>query len=61
LKGLYIAWTALTLYVCILAFLFFFRFLAGKWENMRVIETTPQNIPRNIPPVPTFETDLIDR
>ena len=58
--GLYLAWTALTVYVCVLSFVFLFRFLSGKWKNMRVIETMPQNIPHNIPPIPTFETEMID-
>jgi len=58
--GLYLAWTALMLYVGVLAFVFLFRFLGGKWKDMRVIETTPQGIPRNMPPVPTLETEIAD-
>ena len=58
--GLYLAWMALTLYVCVLSFVFLFRFLSGKWKDMRVIETMPMDIPHNIPPIPTFETELTD-
>jgi len=59
--SLYLAWTALTAYVCVLSFVFLFRFLSGKWKDMRVTETMPQNIPHNTPPIPTFETKLADK
>lgn len=39
--GLYTAWCFLTAYVCILALIFLGRFLGGKWQSMRVIETMP--------------------
>ena len=58
--GLYLAWTGLMLYVGVLAVVFLFRFLGGKWKNMRVIETAPHGIPRNMPPVTTLETELAD-
>ena len=58
--GLYLAWAGLMLYVGVLAVVFLFRFLGGKWKNMRVIETAPHGIPRNMPPVPTLETELAD-
>ena len=61
IAGLYLAWLALAVYVCVLAIVFLFRFLCGKWKTMRVIETVPQAIPRNIPAVPTIETELADK
>jgi MATE family multidrug resistance protein len=36
--GVYVVWTFTTAYVCILAIVFFLRFLAGRWKTMRVIE-----------------------
>jgi MATE family multidrug resistance protein len=51
---LYAAWFALAGYVCALAMLFFFRFLAGKWKTMRVIEKIPV-LPENMPAVPAVE------
>ena len=41
-SGLYLAWTFVTAYVCILSLTFFLRFLHGKWKSMRVIESAPQ-------------------
>ncbi|MHB0999850.1 MAG: MATE family efflux transporter [Armatimonadota bacterium] len=38
--GIYGAWTALTAYVIIVAFSFFFRFKKGNWRSLRVIDTT---------------------
>jgi MATE family multidrug resistance protein len=55
---LYMAWSALTVYVCALAVLFFLRFLAGKWKTMRVIEKVPA-LPGSIPALPTVETESI--
>jgi MATE family multidrug resistance protein len=57
MAGFYTAWTALTVYVIVLAILFLMRFLQGKWKNMRVIETAPTPLPHNMPAVPTVETD----
>jgi MATE family multidrug resistance protein len=37
--GLYWAWTFASIYICLLAVVFCFRFRQGKWRNMRVIET----------------------
>ncbi len=37
--GLYVAWTIITIYIAALGFIFWFRFLGGKWKTMRVIET----------------------
>ena len=60
LKGnarLYVAWFALSGYVCALAILFFLRFLAGKWKSMRVIEKSPV-LPDTIPAIPTAEDNF---
>ncbi len=38
--GLYLAWTFVTAYVCILSIAFMLRFIHGKWKTMRVIEST---------------------
>jgi len=51
-KSLYWPWSFATAYVCILALVFLFRFLTGKWKNMRVIETAPK-VPPELPEVPT--------
>ncbi|MEN6384422.1 MAG: MATE family efflux transporter [Phycisphaerales bacterium] len=53
---LYVAWAALTGYVCALAILFLLRFLSGKWKTMRVIEKSPV-LPSMMPDVPTVESD----
>ncbi|MGA2915766.1 MAG: MATE family efflux transporter [Sedimentisphaerales bacterium] len=49
---LYGAWLGLTSYVCVLAILFFLRFLAGKWKTMRVIEKAPV-LPGKVQTLPT--------
>ena len=36
--GLMVAWVFATAYITILGFIFYFRFLGGKWKTMRVIE-----------------------
>jgi len=50
-RGLYLSWGFLTAYIVVLGFVFFARFLGGKWESMRVIEEAPiiltQNLPEN--------------
>ncbi len=61
LKGdaqLYVSWTGLTSYVCLLSLIFFLRFLGGKWKNMRVIEKAPL-LPDRMPPMPTIETESV--
>src|SRR5262249_18123942 len=40
--GIYWAWGFASAYVIALGFTFLFRFRAGKWKSMRVIETTPR-------------------
>jgi MATE family multidrug resistance protein len=54
---LYVAWLALTAYVCALAILFLLRFLAGKWKTMRVIEKVPV-LPDAMPAMPAAEDGL---
>jgi MATE family multidrug resistance protein len=36
--GLMIAWVFATAYIILLGFIFYLRFLGGKWKTMRVIE-----------------------
>jgi len=36
--GLMVAWVFATAYIILLGFIFYFRFLGGKWKTMRVIE-----------------------
>jgi MATE family multidrug resistance protein len=36
--GLMVPWITFSTYVIVLSFMFFFRFLGGKWKSMRVIE-----------------------
>lgn len=55
--GLFVAWGAVTAYVCILALVFLLRFRAGKWKTMRVIEAPVPTVPARIPEVPTVEVD----
>jgi MATE family multidrug resistance protein len=37
-RGLYWCWMLITLWVCSAAWIYFARFLQGKWRTMRVIE-----------------------
>ncbi len=46
--GIMAAWVVATTYVILLGFVFYLRFLQGKWKVMRVIEETPAIHP--IPP-----------
>ncbi|MCM8762326.1 MAG: MATE family efflux transporter [Candidatus Omnitrophica bacterium] len=39
-KDIYTVWIIATMYVIILGFTFFFRFLKGKWKKIRVIEVS---------------------
>lgn len=36
--GLYVAWTFASIYVILIALIYFFRFLQGNWKQLRVIE-----------------------
>ncbi|MBU0990079.1 MAG: MATE family efflux transporter, partial [Proteobacteria bacterium] len=40
--GLMASWLNFSAYVIVLSFMFFFRFLGGKWKSMRVIERRAQ-------------------
>ncbi|MFH1090935.1 MAG: MATE family efflux transporter [Pseudomonadota bacterium] len=40
--GLMVSWIILTVNVSLLGLIFYFRFLGGKWKNMRVIEEAPK-------------------
>jgi MATE family multidrug resistance protein len=57
--GLYAAWLCLTIFVLLLAIVFWLRFIGGKWESMRVIERPSTTVPLNMPEVPTAESDHI--
>lgn len=52
--GIMAAWTSATIYVILLGFMFFFRFLQGSWKRMRVIESYPpiHSIPAASPECP---------
>ena len=39
--GLYVAWSFATLYICLLAVVFYWRYRQGRWQSMRVIERHP--------------------
>ncbi|MBN1294311.1 MAG: MATE family efflux transporter [Candidatus Latescibacteria bacterium] len=55
--SLYIGWTIVTTYVSILGLAFLFRFLRGKWKNMRVIENIPPALPHTLPETPISELE----
>lgn len=38
-SGIFIGWSIATLYVIVIGFSFFIRFLKGKWKKLKVIET----------------------
>lgn len=52
--GLFIAWSFITAYVCLVSFIFWWRFKQGKWKSMRVIESPPVILLEN-PGIPTTE------
>jgi MATE family multidrug resistance protein len=37
--GLLWCWTAITAWICLVGFIYLFRFLGGRWKTMRVIES----------------------
>ncbi len=53
--GLYAAWIIASLYVVLLGFSFFIRFLGGRWKSMRVIEEPVVCLPPTLPEVPGAE------
>ena len=38
--GLYLLWSYVCLYICVMGIVFYFRFRTGRWKSMRVIEKT---------------------
>lgn len=53
--GIYYGWTFVTAYIIVLGFVFFFRFLGGKWKSMRVIDASAVAVPPTFPESPTGE------
>jgi MATE family multidrug resistance protein len=54
--GLYTAWVFATLYICLLGFVFRWRYRQGKWKKMRVIEAGHFPILQQSPASATVET-----
>jgi MATE family multidrug resistance protein len=54
--GVYGCWTLVTLWVWALGLIFLFRFLQGKWRDMRVIEPRPADLLEPQPAAAEFET-----
>lgn len=54
-KGIYTGWAIASAYVAALGLGFLFRFLAGKWKSLRVIETPIPAVPPNYPGLPQDE------
>jgi len=55
--GIYVGWTIATMYICLLGFAYFGRFLGGKWKSMRVIETVVHAVPQTMPEAPTASVE----
>lgn len=57
--SLWLAWTFLTVFICVLACCFLWRFLAGRWRTMRVTETPPPPVTPTYPApdVPVVEVE----
>jgi multidrug resistance protein, MATE family len=58
--SIWAAWTALTVFIVVLAFFFVGRFLGGKWRTMRVTGAVPAAAYPTYPhpDVPLTETDV---
>jgi len=54
---IYWCWGSATIFVCVLAGGFLWRFLDGKWQDMRVIEKVAAMPPIAMPENPTAESD----
>jgi len=54
-KGLYFGWAITSIYIILLGFIFFFRFLKGKWKTMKVIEEIRHDAPKIYPEIPTID------
>ena len=55
--GVYTIWILSTFYVFVLAIIYLFRFLGGKWKSMRVIEMPIGAPPVNVPATPAPEIE----
>ena len=55
--SLYVGWSIVTFYVCVLGVSFLVRFLKGKWKTMRVIEKIPPALLHTLPETPTSELE----
>lgn len=57
--GIYAAWTAATVYVIALGFVFYIRFLQGRWRSMKVIEEPRpiHSLPATSPECPDVKFD----
>ncbi|MFH1006986.1 MAG: MATE family efflux transporter [Candidatus Latescibacterota bacterium] len=58
-RGIYAGWTIASAYIILMGFAFLFRFLGGKWKNMRVIEEVPPSLPSMFPEAPVPELDWV--
>ncbi len=56
--GVYIGWAIATVYIVTLGFVFFARFLGGKWKSMRVIEEIPPFSSPTLPESPVAKYEL---
>ena len=41
--GLYLLWSFVCIYICVMSIVFYLRFRTGRWKSMRVIENTAIN------------------
>ncbi len=57
--SIYVFWGFATLFICVLAVMYFRRYLTGKWTSMRVIEAVPPAIPVISPEVPSVEPESV--
>ena len=55
--GLMAGWTLASIYVVALGFVFYFRFLGGKWKTMKVIEEPIPVICAGLPECPVVEPE----
>jgi MATE family multidrug resistance protein len=55
--GLMAGWTVVSAYVITLGFVFYFRFLGGKWKSMRVIEEPVPVICPDLPECPVVDIE----
>lgn len=56
-RDIYTAWFFLTGFIITVGTIFLLRFLQGKWEKMRVIESVPPSLPPSAPDLPV-EVDI---